>query len=158
MRTTATNPMHPMLSVTLLALAIAGSPAQANGHASHGHGSVQQAPGAMASRWPADATLKKEMLGIRQAVEALGHHEHRHLDAAQIVALATKVDAHVQAIVAGCHLPPDADAALHGVIASLTRGTGALKADPSQAQAIAGMRDAVAQYDRLFDEGASARE
>src|SRR5687768_3887097 len=152
MRTKPMNPMHPMLSVTLLALAIAGSPAQASGHASHGPASSQKAPRTVASRWTADATLKQEMQGIRQAEEALGHHEHQHLDAPQIVALATKVDVHVQAIVAGCQLPPDADAALHGVIASLTRGTGALKSDPSQAQAIAGMRDAVAQYDRLFDE------
>lgn len=150
--------MHPMFFVTLLALAVAASPAQAGGHASHGHASVQQAPRTVASRWAADATLKQEMLGIRQAVDALGHHEHQHLDASQIVALATRVEAHVQAIVAGCQLPPDADAALHGVIAALTRGTGALKSDPSQAQAVAGMRDALAQYDRLFDEGTPARK
>jgi glucose/arabinose dehydrogenase len=108
---------------------------------------IQAAP---AKRFAADATLRKEMQGVRTAVDALGHYEHGHMGPEQAVLLATNIEGHVNAIVAGCKLPPDADAALHPIISPLMQGARALKKNPQDALAIARMREALANFDRQF--------
>jgi hypothetical protein len=87
-------------------------------------------------------------------VDALAHHEHGHLGAKQVAVLAGNIENGVREIVAKCALPPDADAALHAIIAPLAAGAASLKADPSRVQAIPPMRRALAEYERQFDENA----
>lgn len=103
-------------------------------------------------RWASDAPLRKGMGEIRAAVEALEHHEHGHLNAEQALAAVAIVERSIGDIVANCKLEPDADAALHGILARLARGTSALKADPSDVGAVAPMREAVQDYARTFEQ------
>ena len=92
------------------------------------------------------------MAGIRDAVTALEHAEHGHLDEGQVVALADKVSRHVREIVANCKLPPDADAALHLIIAPLMQEASKLKANPADLSPAQGMRAALESYDAQFVE------
>ena len=136
--------------VLILATALGGalSPALA---AQHQHAPPPKAAqAAPAQRFATDATLRKEMKGVRTAVEALAHYEMGHMGAAQAVEFATQIEGHVRTIVAECKLPPDADAALHAIIVPLVQEAGALKAKPQDLAPIERMRAALASYDRQF--------
>lgn len=137
--------------VLTLAVALGGalSPALAAQH-QHAAPPAKAAQAAPAQRFATDATLRKEMKGIRTAVEALAHYEMGHMGAAQAVEFATEIEGHVRTIIAECKLPPDADAALHGIIVPLMQEAGALKAKPDDLAPIGKMRDALASYDRQF--------
>jgi hypothetical protein len=141
-----------LLTLTLvLAAALPAPPALAQDHAAH-HAAPAAAPApASTQRWTADATLRRNMRGIRTAVDALGHYEHGHMGPEQAVAAATKIQGHANEIIAQCKLPPDADAALHAILVPLMSGAAALKQDPKKLDVIAPMREALAQYDRQFD-------
>lgn len=146
--------MRNILFVALAAgLAFAAPQAGAQHHDHHQAAATAPAP---AQRYATDAPLRAHMGGIRTAVTALEHGEHGHLDAAQVRILAESIQAHVRGIVAECKLPPDADAALHGIIAPLAANAEKLKADPADSGAIAPMRAALASYDASFDEAPAA--
>jgi len=138
----------------LLAVAIAASgSATAHGHGEDPH-AVPAPTGsatAPAQRYATDAPLRRHMDQIRTAVAALDHAAHGHLDAGQVATLAGSIRARVRDIIAECTLPPEADAALHGIIAPLMQHAGALEAAPDDTSAIAPMREAVAEYEGLFD-------
>lgn len=79
-------------------------------------------------KWPTDASLRKGMAEIHAAFEA-DHpaiHAGRQTDA-QYDALAARIEAQVNDIVANCKLPPAADANLHYVIADLLQGVGLMR-------------------------------
>ena len=149
----------PWLACVVLATASAHGLAQDHGH-DHGHGHAQDhaaaasvtATSAPARRWAADANLSQGMAQVRASVEALGHAEHGHMGPGQVVVLARTIDGYIGDILATCKLDPNADAALHGVLAQLLRGTDALKQDGSLPAALATMRQALEQYPRLFDD------
>lgn len=126
--------------------------------AQHDHGQTQAPAQAPAQRWAADAPLRQGMRDIRAAVEALGRHEHGHLDPEQAAILAGQIEDHVERIIANCRLEPEADAALHAIIVPLMRNASELKRNPRALDAIAPMRDALASYYRLFFEGAAATQ
>lgn len=107
---------------------------------------------ATAKRFATDATLRKEMQGIRAAVEALAHHEMGHMGEAQAVELAAGIEGHVRTIIANCRLPPDADAALHAIIVPLMQNAGALRKNPKDLSAIPPMREALARHDSQFQD------
>ena len=75
-----------------------------------------------------------------------------HLPGEVIVLLAGQIEESARGIIAACKLPPDADAALHGILVPLLQGAGALKADPHRLEPIAAMRAALADYARQFDD------
>ncbi|HEY5780416.1 MAG TPA: DnrO protein [Lysobacter sp.] len=146
-----------LLSMTLLCAAgLMGEPAHAGHRASHDllDAAARSAPAA-GQRWATDAPLREGMQGIRIAVDALDHYEHGHMGPDQAVLLADKIEGHVRDMVAHCALAPDADAALHAIIAPLLQGAGALKRDPGNLTVIAPMRKAVADYARQFDDPAA---
>jgi hypothetical protein len=121
-------------------------------HLDHGAVAPDQDADAPAQRYATDAPLRENMAGIRDAVAALEHAEHGHLDAGQVGALADKVNGHVRTIVAECKLPPDADAALHAIIVPLVQQANALKAAPQDLSPVAGMREALDAYNAQFVE------
>lgn len=51
-----------------------------------------------------------------------------------------------------CRLEPEPDVALHGILARLVAGSEALRGAPADPAPVAGMRDALADYVRLFDD------
>jgi hypothetical protein len=53
---------------------------------------------------------------------------------------------------ANCKLDAQADAALHGMLAPLLAGVQAFRKNPDDTSTIAAMRQAVADYPRVFDD------
>ena len=149
--------MTPTRSLLGLALMAAAPFAFAQeGHDTHAHGhdahAAAEAAPAPEKRWAVDAPLQTGMAKIRAAVDSLAHHEMGHLDAAQVTTLATTIEEQVQYLIANCKLDPKADAALHGIIASLLAGAKALKDKPADAAPVATLRAALAEYPKLFDD------
>ena len=103
-------------------------------------------------RWEPDAPLREGMRRMRTAVDALSHGEHGHLDPAQVQRLAKNVEDAAGYMFQNCTLAPEPDAALHGVLARLLGGARALAADPADTGPVTGMREALADYPRLFDD------
>lgn len=141
-----------LLSVAALVCAIAAPSHAMAAPQDHAHHAALPPAAAPAQRWATDAPLRQGMADIRAAVAALQHYEHGHLGAQQAVTLATQVEGHVAYLVANCKLEPQADAALHGIIAQLMQGSSALKANPKDMAAIATMRQALQDYPRQFDD------
>lgn len=144
----------PFAFLVAAAFATAASPALAHQH-EHATAPAKaevEAQAAPAKRFATDATLREEMKGIRASVEGLGHYEHGHIGPPQAIELASAIEGHVRTIVANCKLPPDADAALHAIVVPMVQHAGALKKDPTDLAPIAGLRDALAAYDRQFQD------
>lgn len=145
----------PATAVLLCAmLAPAVLPAAAQDHAGHHAPTPAATPArpAAGKRWATDAPLRQGMAQIRAAVDALRHYEHGQPGPAQAVALATTVESQVAYLVANCKLEPQADAALHVIIARLMQGAAALKANPHDTAALATLRQALQDYPRQFDD------
>src|SRR5690606_5838293 len=128
--------------------------ALAQDHAHHTAADAQVT--APAERYATDAPLRKGMADIRMAVTALDHHEHGHMNEQQALATVGIIERAIGDIIVNCKLEPEADHALHGVLAKLGKGIAGLKADPNDMGALAPMREAVADYAKLFDETAAA--
>ena len=145
--------LHAFPLVLAVACAVLpASPVFAHDHAATSPAAATDAPAENSQRWPADATLRRNMRGIRAAVEALGHYEHGHMGAEQAVAMASKIEGHANEIIAQCKLPPDADAALHAILVPLMSGAARLKSDPTRLDAIPPMREALARYEQQFEQ------
>jgi len=105
-------------------------------------------------RYATDATLREQMRAIHGNVVALERHGHGQITKALVTQVADQITGHVNTIIVNCKLPPDADAALHNIIGPLLQSASALKADPSRNDSVAGMRKALDQYVRTFDDPA----
>lgn len=105
-----------------------------------------------AQRYATDATLREQMRAIRGNVLALDHYGHAHITKELATQLADQITGHVNTIIVNCKLPPDADAALHGIIGPLLQNASALKADPGRNDAVTAMHKALDQYARTFDD------
>jgi hypothetical protein len=153
------------LLLTLGLLGTAGLPgarAQQGHDHQHGH---EQATGAAAvaqlkldgeRKWPTDALLRSGMAAIEAAFSA-DHpaiHEGRETDA-QYDALAGRIEAQVESIVANCRLPPAADASLHLVVADLLQGVSLMRGgDPAKSRhdGAALVHGALEAYGKYFDD------
>lgn len=107
-------------------------------------------------KWPTDASLRSGMAEIRKAFDA-DHpaiHAGKETDA-QYDALATRVTAAVDGIVANCRLPPAADANLHYLIADLLQGASLMRTqDPARSRhdGAALVHGALLAYGKFFDD------
>ena len=107
-------------------------------------------------KWATDASLRSGMADIRAAFDA-NHpaiHEGKESDA-QYDALASRIEAHVNLIVATCRLPPAADANLHYVIADLLQGVNLMWGqDPTRARLDGAslVHGALIAYGKYFDD------
>jgi hypothetical protein len=126
--------------------------AQHAGHGDHAAHAEATLP-ADGQRYATDAPLRKGMADIRTAVAAFDHYEHGHMNEEQALATVAIIERSIGYIVANCKLEPEADHALHGVLAKLGKGVAGLKADTNDMSALAPMREAVADYSLLFSEG-----
>lgn len=145
-------PVSALIAILLLSVMppIVREAHGAQAHASHALPAPAEVP---AHRWATDAALRDGMRRIRTAVVVLGHYRHGHMDAAQAANAVDLIDAAVGDIVANCRLAPDADIALHGLLAKFLSGASALREAPEPpTAAIAGMREALARYPQLFDD------
>ena len=121
---------------------------------SHQHPAPAVAQATPAQRWTTDAPLRTGMAKIRTAVDVLQHYERGHMGPEQAVELATQIQQQIAYLVANCKLEPQADAALHVIIAELGASAQALKDDPSDLSVIPTMRQALQHYPRQFNDPA----
>lgn len=137
------------------ALNVAGTPALAAGGAhDHGHASAAVKPLPAGKRWATDDALRKGMTEIRHALEPqLGAIHDNKLAPEQYQAIAAKAEQQVAYIVANCKLPPDADAALHGIIGEIGEATEAMsgKSTAKPRDGAVKLLGALNDYGRTFD-------
>lgn len=133
----------------LCLMAMAQSPA-AQEHA--GHLKPATAAPVPAQRWQADASLREGMRRIHDAVEELHRYELGRMNRTSALAHVASIQDAGAFIFTHCKLPPDADAALHGILVPLLGAAQTLSDDPQAIAAVATMRDAVAGYPRYFDD------
>jgi hypothetical protein len=150
--------MKPFSTSTLLAALFIGaagltSPAMAAGTA-HDHGHTAAKPLPAGQRWATDAPLREGMGKIRGALEARLEAVHENkLDSAQYKSLAEVTEQQLAYIVSNCKLKPDADAALHGIIAKMGEASDAMggksKAKPREGAVL--LAQALDEYGKTFD-------
>lgn len=125
------------------------------GAAAHDHGHAQAAqPLKPGQRWATDAPLREGMTKIRAALEPQLPGVHGGtLSAAQYRALAAQTETQVGYIVAHCKLTPEADAALHGILAQIGEGTEAMagKSALKPREGAVKLVAALDEYGRSFD-------
>jgi hypothetical protein len=144
-----------VLSVTAAGIsALAVAPALAQTH-DHGTAAPAKARLEASRKWSTDAPLRDGMTRIRALVEPQLAPAHAgKLNAAQYAALASRIETEVGGIVANCKLEPQADAALHAVIAEIGAGTDAMAGKTAQqrpAQGLVHVAKAVNDYAALFE-------
>lgn len=157
----------PIRSFSLASLAATGllwlstmTPAVAQHAHEHGH---EAGTAAVANvkldgdrKWATDASLRSGMAAIRAAFDA-DHpaiHDGRETDP-QYEALAGRIESEVNSIVANCHLPPEADANLHYLIADLSQGVALMRGtDPDRTRhdGAARVHGALIAYGKYFDD------
>lgn len=116
-------------------------------HRHHGEGEPVLLP-APATPWAADAALTEGMNRLHAAVaNALSQPE---LDAAAAAHTAQQVEDGVAYLIANCRLEPEADAALHALIAGLLSGAAALREDPASETGLPRLQAMLEAYPRYF--------
>jgi hypothetical protein len=131
-----------------LAITAYGISPQANEHdAAPAHATTVPA-----RRWAPDAPLREGMRRAHVAVENLGRFETGRMGAAEAVREAGAVEAAVTYMFANCKLPPEPDAALHGILVPLLTAAQVLRADPRNVKAVDEMRAAIGRYPLYFDD------
>lgn len=141
------KPNKPLLLATLLCAAIGANGIPAQEHA-HEHAHAAHAPAAADGVLHAtDASLRAGMLKLRDLLAA-----PRPADAAAAKILADGIDGEVQQLFVQCKLEPEADAALHGVLALLLEGAAGLRADAADDAAWDQLQQALKLYPQRFDD------
>jgi hypothetical protein len=153
-------------SVVATVLAVGAVPAIAQQDHEHQHGSGAPAVANLeldaGRKWTTDASLRSGMAEIRAAFDA-DHpaiHDGKQTDA-QYDALAGRIEAQVNTIVANCRLPPQADANLHYLIADLSQGVGLMRGqDPARTrhEGAVLVHGALRAYGEFFDDPAWSAE
>ena len=156
------NRSHASLMAAVLFWALVASPAIAQQQHEHEHESGAAAVASIkldaGRKWVTDASLRDGMADIRAAFDA-DHpaiHAGQQTDA-QYDALAGRIEAQVNSIVANCRLPPEADANLHYLIADLSQGVGLMRGqDPARTrhEGAALVHGALRAYGEFFDDPA----
>lgn len=150
--------MKIVTALATCALVATSAGAQAPPH-EHGPANAEAAVAGLSlngtARWPTDPSLRSGMAAIRTAFDAdhAAIHAGKESDAAYAT-LAGTIEARVAEIVKSCHLPADADAQLHLVIADLLAGARLMKGEPGQSRhdGAARVHGALIAYGRYFDD------
>jgi hypothetical protein len=138
-----------------LAVVLFAAPAMAqsaDAHAQHATHVADPATLPASPRWATDAPLQRGMRDIRQAVAALEHVQHGHLDATQAPAFADQIQAAVNDMIANCKLAPDADAELHALLVRFVAGANQVRTGPVTLEVLKPMQEALAAYPTRFDD------
>ena len=122
-----THLLATLASVTLLLAAAPGSSLAQHEHPQHAMhgagGAVGQLQLKDGQKWPTDASLRRGWpASVRPSTQITRRSTRASKPTPQYLALAKRIEQQVQSIVANCHLPADADANLHLVIADLSQG------------------------------------
>ena len=154
------NANHIAMTLALLAVTSSASAAStstssqaaAHGQQHHAHATSAEAP-VKTQRWAVDAALQSGIGKIRAAVERIGQTGKKAPTRAEVVQLASEIEAQVRFLIEHCKLEPEADAALHTIIGRLLSAVGTLKANPDATTAAAAqLRAALSDYPKYFDD------
>ena len=120
-------------------------------HDEHAAGSVELSLN-QGRKWATDDALRQGMTAIREAMaqNLSAMHDGRYTPA-HYTALATTLEEQIDGITRNCHLPPDADAQLHIVLAGILEGIEGLKSDGARVQGAAKVLRALDAYGTHFD-------
>ncbi|WP_322999154.1 hypothetical protein [Castellaniella sp.] len=153
--------MKTHFSQLALALALAAPLTLAGGPAfaadAHQHDAASAAPLTLnhGQKWETDAPLRLAMGKLEQAVVAALPAAHAGtLSDAQYDALSTQAGQEFAYIVEHCKLAPDADAALHVILADMIGGTETVsgkQAGQSRASGVVQLAQALNRYGEYFD-------
>jgi hypothetical protein len=155
---------HAIRLTLIAALAVLATPALAQAQHQHEGGHQHETSSAAVAnlkldgdkKWATDASLRSGMAAIHAAFKA--DHPAIHAGTqtdAQYDALAARIEAQVNSIVANCKLPPAADANLHYVVADLMQGVGLMRGqDPQRTRhdGAALVHGALKAYGQYFDD------
>ena len=97
-----------------------------------------------------DAALREGMARIHLSLDELKHYEMGHMPLAMAIERADTIQNAIDFLFANCKLDAQADAALHGMIVPLLAALQTFREDPNDMSSIAAMREAIADYVRLF--------
>ena len=139
-------------TIAMLALLALSAVASAGDHSAPPaaeHAKPTAAPSA--GRWAADAPLRSGMARIGSANAGITRDGVRP-DAKTVVAAADEMRAAVTMIFAECKLAPEADAALHPLLARVLSASQALKDAPTDLAPAADIEDVLNRYRQLFDD------
>ena len=133
-------------------------PSEEHSHHAHAAASSDAAIGPFAT----DAPLRAGMTRVRASVAALSEFAAAStsatIDDRQVVRLTDEVNAAIQSMFAQCRLPPDADAALHPLLADLLQANSALADAPSNWEPLAKMQGVLKLYDEQFFDDANRQD
>ena len=127
------------------------APAAAQDHKHHEQAVAASTP-TPTRPWATDAPLRAGMRNLREATETLNHYEMGHLDDTQRDNAVEKIDAAIKDMFANCKLKPEADAALHGLLAKFIAGANAARAGKFTKAELVPMQEALALYPQMFDD------
>lgn len=141
-----------LAAVVLGAGLVLATAAQAAGEHSH----PAQGPAALTlnggAKWATDAPLRRGMDGIRREMAGvLPRIHHGTLDAAGYARLASKMQGHIDFMVANCKLPPEVDAQAHVVLEQLIEGSHLMEVGPDRAAGAVRVVLALEEYGRHFE-------
>lgn len=104
-------------------------------------------------RWRTDAPLREGMERIREAVTAADASARRAggMDAEAARSLAAAVDETIAYMISNCRLEPAADANLHMLLARLSFGAAAIRANPRSTTGLPSLLDVLEVYPRYFE-------
>ncbi|MCC7095645.1 MAG: DnrO protein [Thermomonas sp.] len=152
MRLQTVIPMCVLGTLLVSAPACAQSTSHADhaAHATHAvHSGAQAAP---TQRWATDAPLRAGMREIRAATGILGHIHAGRLNTRLRPVAVARIDAAIKNMIANCKLQPQADAALHGLLAKFIAGADAARQGRLSPGDLAAMQQALARYPQLFND------
>lgn len=131
---------------------VVGTAWAAEGHHHH-HAPAAAGAQAPAGKWATDLPLRSGMARIRRAaLQALPGGRPEPLSDAQASALSREIREATAFMIEHCTLPPQADAALHGVLTELLQGAESLPRAAERERAGERILAALARYPELFDD------
>lgn len=118
------------------------------GHADHIHGHhAEQAPAeAAGGPWQADRALTEGIARLERAVDKAREQGN----ASDAVALSRTLESEVVLLIENCRLPPQADQALHGLLAELLDHAERLRSEGEVDRVLPALDKTLRDYRRLF--------
>ena len=121
-------------------------------HDHEGHGDTAALSLNNGEQWATDEALRHGMIEIRAAVDMVTPaFDAGQLSTHQGHQLSEAVQGSVNTMIEQCKLPPEADANLHVILASLLAGAGAVASSPQSAEGVPALKEALETYGHYFN-------
>jgi hypothetical protein len=123
-------------------------------HGNHPHSAAVpgHSGGAEPQLWETDAPLREGMRNIRAALHGLEAGGVDGLTSSEVGDFSAGIDKQVAFMINNCKLQPQADAALHTIIADFVAAAASLKSNPTDTGPFASMHAALQRYARQFND------